>query len=142
VDSDSLKTLYASKTDGELLDLASDRRDLEHEARLLLFDELHRRELKLPGVLPRTTSSNEINPSSQNPAFNLPAKIAFAIFVVGWGSLAIEALIALVRSPTMPYMVLSTLVICGPIFGGIVWATRRALREIGTERRKRGGWRP
>jgi len=65
----------------------------------------------------------------QNPAFNAPAKIgALAIFLwtVGMG---LTDAIAASQAHMLGTLVVGYVLICGPIFAAIAWATHRALRH-------------
>ena len=71
-----------------------------------------------------------------NPAFNVLAKIAYAVFFIGICASAASMVILLVRGDEHPWkeiasITLVTILIFGPMIGAIVWATRRHSRRDG-----------
>ena len=121
------KSTYLSKTNDELLTLASIRHSLEPEAQSALWDELRRRELTDPRL--RLCTMDEIPFRAQNPAFNTPAKIAALVMSVGLVGLALTYLIAAAQVHQLGIFVVACVLIWGPIFLFVAWATRRALRN-------------
>jgi hypothetical protein len=68
---DSLKELYASKTDDELLSLAAERNSLVEMARLALADELRRRsldDLPVPEPIPPLPAESKSQPDHKTPS--------------------------------------------------------------------------
>jgi hypothetical protein len=75
---------------------------------------------------------------SQRP-FTTATKIGLALLaLLGWGFF-IRMLFAMVKEGVIWPFVLGMILLWGPIFGVIAWATRRALRNIhNTKRNHRG----
>jgi hypothetical protein len=63
-----------------------------------------------------------------NRSWTPATKIALGILAVGLGAFVVRAVVAFVEEGVALSMALGMLLIWGPIFGAIVWATRRALR--------------
>ena len=123
-----LKERYSSKTDDELLALAVDLHSLEPEAQTVLLAELRQRELSDRHLWPHT-EPDEVPFLAQNPAFNSPAKVAGAVILLGMVGLGLSFVIAAAQAQMLTTMVLLYVLVWGPIFGAIAWATRRALRN-------------
>ncbi len=142
MESDSLKELYFQKTDDELLALGADEDSLLPEARPLLAEELARRGLSVPRSSTTRPESDTTLHLEENPAFNAPAKaghILLALFVFG----SLTFYLAMIVSRDLDWkrdlsmFALLMLIIFGPIFAAIVWATRRNLRKARAISRKR-----
>lgn len=127
---------YASKTDGELLALAGESMSLDPDARLVLWQELDRRRLSPARFRPSEASGQEEIPGA-NPAFNIPAVIAASALALGLIGLLLRAVFAFAQEGHLFEVVVGGLLLWGPIFGAIAWATKRALRNnsIGRTRR-------
>lgn len=123
-----LASVYSSKTDDELLALAADHASLEPEARPVLWAELGRRKLTDPHLW-RGAVLDEVPFLAQNPAFNIPAKIATALLLVFVVSFGLFLMIAVEESHQVFTFALVFILVWGPIFAAIAWATRRALRN-------------
>ena len=74
---DSLKELYSSKTNDELLELAADDMSLREDAKTALADELERRSLQRP----KQKSTDLQRPLSTNPALSRALTFALALIV-------------------------------------------------------------
>jgi len=118
---------YSSKTDDELLALAAERKSLLPEAQDALWAELRRRRLTDLSLRPHHTSE-EIPFLAQNPAFNLPAKIAACLTLLAIVA-AILSFVVYVHVREIFVLILVYVLIWGSVFGAIAWATRRALRN-------------
>ncbi len=141
----SLEAFYSSKSDDELLSLATDSGSLTDEAREVLARELAKRHLRATYITlspaPNAAGkhafphirSDAIN-RDENPAFNLPAKIAWLVlFVFTWGT-AIGVLAPIVRYDNewkreIASIAVGIVLVFGPIFAAIAWATRRHFRN-------------
>ena len=126
-------SVFACKTDDELLVLAVNRRSLEPDAQSALWDELRRRNLTDPRLRPHP-KPDEIPFPANNPAFNTPAKIGFALIVLFFYGTAATFFIGLIRKDVhwkqeLLTLLLGFLFIFGPIFAAVAWGTRRALRN-------------
>jgi hypothetical protein len=71
----------------------------------------------------------------ENPAFNLPAKIGYFVFFIGMCASGAGIITLLVRGNEHPWkqiasIAIGTILIFGPMIGGIVWATRRHSRRV------------
>lgn len=126
MDRSGLERVYSCKTDDELHTLAVERKSLEPQAQSVLWDELRRRELTLP-LLPHTQPSDRM--SGENPAWNLPAKSAAVVMLVGWGALGLRLVIAVAREHQLLNLLLLSVVSWGPLLAAIPWGTKRALRN-------------
>lgn len=122
------KELYSSKTDDEILAQAVDLHSLEPEAQIVLRTELRRRNLTDQHLWPRT-EPDEVPFLAQNPAFNSPAKVAGVLILLGMVGLGLSFVIAAAQAQMLITMVLLYVLVWGPIFLAIAWATRRALRN-------------
>jgi hypothetical protein len=123
-----LTSIYSSKTDDELLVLAVERHSLEPEAQSALWAELKRRRLTDP-ALRHGSMPDEVPFLKQNPAFNTPAKIAAVLLLLWIVGLGLTYVIASSQDHMLGTLVVGYVLIFGPIFGAIAWATRRALRS-------------
>ena len=121
-------SIYLSKTNDELLALAVDLRSLEPDAQSALWDELRRRKLTDPRLRPRS-GPDEIPFIAQNPAFNTPAKIAAIVTCLGLLGLGLTFIIAAAQVHQLGIVAVAYVLIWGPIFLVIGWATRRALHN-------------
>lgn len=121
-----LGNVYSSKTDDELLSLAADRASLEPEAQTALWAELKRRKMTDPHLW-QNAAPDEVPFRAQNPAFNTPAKIAYGVLFVCFAAIGIRVLIEMDSREFLKF-VLAFILLWGPIFAVIAWATRRALR--------------
>jgi hypothetical protein len=65
----------------------------------------------------------------QNPAFNTPAKIAALWMFLSLVGLGLSFAIAAAKAHMLGTLVLGYVLIWGPIFAAIAWATHRALRN-------------
>jgi hypothetical protein len=65
---------------------------------------------------------------------NLAAKIGLAILAIFVFGLGAAILIATFKAGVLWFFLLGMLLFCGSIFGSIVWATRRSLQKIPSER--------
>jgi hypothetical protein len=119
---------YASKTDGELLALAGESTSLDLDARLALWQELDRRKISPSRFRPSGAVSNEEIPGA-NPAFNIPAMIAASALALALVGLLLRVAFEFAHEGHLFVVVLVGLLLWGPIFGAIAWATRRALRN-------------
>jgi hypothetical protein len=115
-----------TQTNDERLTLTSIRHSLEPEA-LALWDELRRRKLTDPRR--RLCRMDEVPFRAQNAACNTPANIAARVMRVGLVGLALTYLIAAAKVHQLGIFVVACVLIWGPIFLFIAWATRRALRQ-------------
>jgi len=135
---DSFSELYSAKTNEELLALAAEQELLEPIAKIQLRDELARRNLHAPSGKhsPSESDLNAIDPK-QNPAFNTPAKIASVIYLFCLAGLVVAGLSGLWREDKrlIVYVAGSTIIVFGPVFGAIIWATRRHLQKRNSEPR-------
>jgi hypothetical protein len=69
--------------------------------------------------------------------FTINTKVGLALLaLLGWGFL-IRIVVALFKEKLAWAVILAMLLLWGPFFGVIAWATRRALRNIQNARRKR-----
>ena len=127
---------YASKTDGELLALAGESTTLDPDARSALWAELDRRKLSPPRFRPLEISNAEEIPGA-NPAFNIPAMIAASALALGLIVLLLRAVFEFAHEGHPFEVVAVWLLLWGPIFGAIAWATRRALKDKSISRRKK-----
>jgi hypothetical protein len=127
VDAYSLEQTYSSKTDDELLALAVERTSLEPEAQSILSAELRRRKLTDPRFLHhRATDEAAL---AQNPAFNFPAKAAAGLMFLGCVGVLLTLIIAAAQVHLLFKFILVFVLVWGPIFAVLAWATRRALRN-------------
>jgi hypothetical protein len=123
-----LTSIYSSKTDDELLALAVERHSLEPEAQAALWAELKRRKLTDPSLRHRSMP-DEVPFPKQNPAFNTPAKIAAVSIFLWMVGLGLTFAIAASQAHMLGTLVVAYILICGPIFAAIAWATHRALHN-------------
>jgi len=123
-----LASVYASKTDDELLTLAVERRSLESEAQSALWAELHRRKLTSSGLRPRATPDDPPF-TKQNPAFNTPAKIGAAWFLLALIGFGLVFATVAYKAHLLGTAVLTYVLVWGPIFAMIAWATHRTIRN-------------
>jgi hypothetical protein len=128
------ESIYLSKTDDELLALAVNRHSLEPEAQSALWDELRRRKLTDPHLRARP---DEIPLRGQNPAFNTPARIAALVMCLGLVGLGLTYILAVAQVHQLGIFVAACVLVWGPIFLFIAWATRRTLRNRGPRVLKR-----
>ena len=128
MDANSLERVYSLKTDDELVALAGERNSLEPEARSVLWTELRRRKLTGPSVLHRR-ATDEVAPLAQNPAFNFPAKAAAGSMVLACAGFLLTLIIAAAHVHLLFKVILAFVLVWGPIFAILAWATRRALRN-------------
>ena len=128
MDTNSLERVYSLKTDDELVALAGERNSLEPEARSVLWTELRRRKLTDPSVLHRR-ATDEVAPLTQNPAFNFPAKAAAGLMGLGVAGVLLTLIIAAAQVHLLFKFILAFVLVWGPIFAVLAWATRRALRN-------------
>jgi hypothetical protein len=106
----------------------------------MLANELERRALSVRRHPARVESDTTLH-LEENPAFNVAAKVGYlvlAIFV--FGNLAF--LFSLVSRDmdwkgALSVLVLPMLLVWGPIFAAIAWATRRNLRNARSDPRRR-----
>lgn len=126
MDRSGLERVYSCKTNDELLALAVERKSLEPQAQSVLWDELRRRKLTLP-LLPHATPSDRM--SGENPAWNLPAKSAAVVMLLGWGALGLRLVIAVAREHQLLNLLLLFVVFWGPLLAAIAWGAKRALRN-------------
>ena len=110
MDRSGLERVYLSKTDDELLALAVERKSLEPEAQSVLGEELRRRKLTHRHLLHPSASGGM---SGQNLAWNLPAKVAAVVLLVGCGAFGLTVVIAVAREHRFPNLVLLVLLIGG-----------------------------
>ena len=71
----------------------------------------------------------------ENPAFNVPAKIAYFVFFIWICASAVGIVIFLVRGDEHPWneivsIVVGTILTFGPMIGAIISATRRHSRRV------------
>jgi hypothetical protein len=141
MESESFKQLYSTKTDDELLALGAEQGSLTPEARSILTNELERRGLSVRRHPTRVESDTMIH-LEENPAFNAPAKfghILLAIFVFGNLAFYLSMMVSrdLDWTQVLSRFALLMLLVWGPIFAAIAWATRRNLRNARTISRQR-----
>ena len=141
MESGSLKQLYSTKSDDELLALGSEQESLTPDARSLLALELSRRGLWNRHHTTRVESDTALD-LGENPAFNAAAKVGYillAIFVFGSLALLLSMIISqdLNWKRELSMIALVMLLLWGPIFAAIVWATRWNLRNARSGPRKR-----
>jgi hypothetical protein len=141
VELNSPKQLYSAKTDDDLLALAVDQDSLVPEAQSLLAEELARRGLSVPRSPTQVESETTLR-LEENPAFNAPAKVGqvlFALFVFGFLAFLLEVIVR--RNPDwkrdLTALAVVMLLLFGPIFAAIAWATRRNLQKARALSRKR-----
>jgi hypothetical protein len=130
VDTSALERLYSSETDDELLAIAVERKSLEQEAQSVLWAELRRRKLTDPRLL-HPPSPPE---APQNPAFNIPAKVAAIIMGLMLAGLSLALIVAIQRAHAGFKFALVFVLLWGSIFAALAWATRRALRNHSLKR--------
>lgn len=128
MDASGLEHVYSSKTDDELLALAVERNSLEPQARSVLWAELRRRKLTDPRFLHRR-AIDEVPPLTQNPAFNFPARTAAGLMVLACAGFLFTIVIAAAQVHLLFKVILAFVLVWGPIFVVLAWATRRALRN-------------
>jgi hypothetical protein len=128
VELNSLKQLYSAKTDDDLLALAVDQDSLVPEAQA---EEFARRGLSVPRSPTQVESETALR-LEENPAFNAPAKVGqvlLALFVFGFLAFLLEVIVW--RNPDwkrdLTALAAVMLLLFGPIFAAIAWATRRNL---------------
>jgi ABC-type sugar transport system permease subunit len=133
VDAGSLIEAYRHKTDDELLALAAARDALVPEAQDILTKEFQRRNLIVPRPARRVHSENTPD-LEKNPAFHTTAKVGgilATIFVIG--TAAGFVILAVTLDPdwkrNLFVSVVALLVVVGPFFAVIRWATWRNLRK-------------
>ena len=128
MDAHSLGHVYSSKTDDELLALVVERTSLEPEAQSILSSGLRRRKLTDPRVL-HHRATEQVAPSAQNPAFNFPARVAGSVMLLGCAGFLLTFIIAVAQVHQLFKFILALVLVWGPIFTVIAWATRRSLRN-------------
>lgn len=62
-------------------------------------------------------------------------KIGMAILAIFVGGFGVRLLVALIQEHRVLPLALAMILVWGPIFGGIAWVTKRALRKIEKDRR-------
>ena len=124
----NFKSNYSFKTNDELLALATNRQSLEYEAQSALRDELMRRSLA-DSHLRHGGSLGETPLRGQNLAFNTLAKIAALAMSIGLLALAFTYVVAVAQGHQLGIFLAACVLVWGPIFLVIAWATRRALRS-------------
>jgi hypothetical protein len=98
-------------------------RDMEAQQRDLLFPHTHPNQM---GFWRRL---------SERPLTTTTKIGLWLLLLLGWGAL-VHILLALTNKEVLWPFVLWMLLVWVPIFGGIGWATRRALRNINNERHR------